>query len=489
MLFNSYQYLIFLPVVVGVYFLLTHALRNSWLLAASYFFYMSWEPRYALLILGSTIVAYGIAVLLTRVQSPKRRFLLLLVSLGSNLAVLFTFKYLGFFVRSIEIAGKLSGYTLDLPSLDLLLPVGISFYTFQTLSYSIDAYKKKVECERNFINFALYVSFFPQLVAGPIERPGNLMPQFREKHSFEGARVANGLKLICWGLFKKMVIADRLALAVNAVYNQPNVPEGPAIVLATVLFSYQIYCDFSGYSDIAIGSASILGVKLVNNFDRPYFSKSMADFWSRWHISLSTWFRDYVYIPLGGSRCLRRRVCVNLLIVFGISGLWHGADFTYIAWGLLHGGYLIAERFVKPIVDEKTMRWIGPRFPTFFSTIRVLWIFGFVTFAWLFFRANSITHAYFLVKAIPTGWSDIGFSFSGIEQVLGHLHLSTGSFGLIICLLILLETVSYLQRKTFCRKLFSDRPLWQRWPIYITLLLAILNLSIIEEIPFIYFQF
>ncbi len=489
MLFNSYQYLIFLPIVVGVYFLLSHALRNSWLLAASYFFYMSWEPRYALLILGSTVVAYWVAVVLTRVQSPKKRQLLLLISLVSNLTVLFLFKYFGFFLRSIEIAGKLSGYPQDLPGLDLLLPVGISFYTFQTLSYSIDVYKKKVECERNFINFALYVSFFPQLVAGPIERPGNLLPQFREKHRFESVRVVNGLKLICWGLFKKMVIADRLALAVNAVYNQPNGAEGPAIVLATFLFSYQIYCDFSGYSDIAIGSASILGFKLVNNFDRPYFSKSMGDFWNRWHISLSTWFRDYVYIPLGGNRCRSRRVLINLLIVFGISGLWHGADFTFIAWGLIHAGYLVAERFVKPIVEQKKMRWVGHRFSVLFSTIRVVWIWGLVTFAWLFFRANSITDAYFLVKAIPTGWSDMGLSLSSLEVVLAHLHLSFESFGIIVCLLIFLETISYLQRKTYCRKLFSDQPIWLRWPIYIVLVLAILNLSIIEEIPFIYFQF
>jgi len=253
--------------------------------------------------------------------------------------------------------------------------------------------------------------------------------------------------------------------------------------------SYQIYCDFSGYSDIAIGSANILGFKLVNNFDRPYFSKSMGDFWSRWHISLSTWFRDYVYIPLGGNRCRRRRVLVNLLIVFGISGLWHGADFTFIAWGLIHAGYLIAERFVKPIVEQKKLMWIGPRFPALFSTLRVVWIWGLVTFAWLFFRANSITDAYFLVKSIPTGWSDIGLSLSWLDVVLEHLHLSFGSFGIIVGLLIFLETISYLQRKTFCRNLFSDQPLWLRWPIYTILVLAILNLSIIEEIPFIYFQF
>jgi alginate O-acetyltransferase complex protein AlgI len=489
MLFNSYQYLIFFSIVTGLYFLFPHVLRNSWLLCASYFFYMSWEPRYALLILGSTVVAYSIAILLATVQSPRKRLLLLLISVVSNLGALLIFKYFGFLVRSIEISGMLLGQTLHLPVLDLLLPVGISFYTFQTLSYTIDVYLKKIECERKFINFALYASFFPQLLAGPISRAENLLPQFRENHIFDSARVADGLKLICWGLFKKMVIADRLALAVNAVYNHPNGTEGPAIVLATFLYSYQIYCDFSGYSDIAIGSANVLGFNLVNNFDRPYLSSSIGEFWRRWHISLSTWFRDYVYIPLGGGRCKRSRVIINLLIVFFLSGLWHGADFTFIVWGLVHASYLILERTLKPIVEKICDVLILRRFQVVICGIRVIWVWGWVSFAWLFFRANSITDAYLMVKAIPTGWSGLVFSSAGLETVLDHLQLSVKSFLVILILLIILETISYFERKTFCRKLFSEQPIWLRWPVYITLVLAILNLSIIEEIPFIYFQF
>lgn len=484
MLFNSYQYLIFLPVVVGLYFLFPHVVRNSWLLAVSYLFYMAWEPIYAILILGSTVIAYTVAILLTTVLSPQKRILLLLVSIISNLGVLIVFKYLGFFTRSIEIFGKLLGHTLHLPSLDLLLPIGISFYTFQTLSYSVDVYRKKVECEFNFINFALYVSFFPQLVAGPIERTGNLLPQFLEKHLYDSERIANGVKLIFWGLFKKMVIADRLALAVNAVYNQPNNAEGPAIVLATILFSYQIYCDFSGYSDIAIGSASILGFNLVNNFNRPYFSKSIGEFWSRWHISLSTWFRDYLYIPLGGGRSHNGKVLINLLIVFGISGLWHGANFTFIAWGLVHACYLILERTFKPLVDKICWKFIAPRFSFIILGSRILLVWGLVTFGWLFFRANCITDAFVMIKALPTGWSLVG-----IESMFSNLQLSGKSFGFIVILLIFLETISFLERKTYCRKLLTDKPIWFRWPIYIVIVLSILNLSISEEIPFIYFQF
>ena len=333
MLFNSIHFIFFFPIVVICYFLINPKYRWSLLLAASYYFYMSWNIKYLILILTSTIITYFSGIFIANTEMPSKRKIILALSLISNLSILFFFKYFNFTIDSIN--GILNTFNsgIGLPNMKFLLPVGISFYTFQALSYSIDVYRDKIKPEKHFGIYALYVSFFPQLVAGPIERSGNLIPQLKKKHTFEYNRVTDGLKLMLWGYVKKVVVADRLAIVVNNVYNNVHSYEGASLVLATVFFGIQIYCDFSGYSDIAIGAAHTMGYDLTDNFKRPYYSKTISEFWRRWHISLSTWFKDYLYIPLGGSRVSILRYYFNIFITFLISGLWHGANWKFAIWG------------------------------------------------------------------------------------------------------------------------------------------------------------
>jgi alginate O-acetyltransferase complex protein AlgI len=350
MLFNSIHFLIFFPVVTLVYFLLRgQNLRLLFMLAASYYFYMSWKWEYGILLFLTTFVDYVLGWLMASAQSKAVKRLLLVLSLCSNLSVLFLFKYYNFFRDAFNIvleAAHIPGlppFKFILPS-GIFLPVGISFYTFQSLSYTIDVYRGQTPAERNFIVFALYVSFFPQLVAGPIERSTHLLPQFRKPYNFDYRRTIEGLRLMLWGFFMKLCIADGVAGYVQSVYGHVHDYTGYPLLLATYLFAFQILCDFSAYSAIAIGSAKILGFDLMENFRRPYFAQSIEDFWRRWHISLSTWFKDYLYIPLGGSRVSTSRWCFNIMLVFLLSGLWHGAAWTFIAWGALHGVYMIAGR-------------------------------------------------------------------------------------------------------------------------------------------------
>ncbi|CAN5908465.1 hypothetical protein BH23GEM7_BH23GEM7_20090 [soil metagenome] len=352
MLFNSLQFLFFFPVVVALYFATPHRFRWTLLLAASYYFYACWKPEYLLLIIASTLVDYGAALGMGAAATQARRKAFLALSLGSNLGLLFAFKYFNFFNESARALFDQFNLFYGVPAFDVLLPVGISFYTFQTLSYTIDVYRGQREPERHLGIFALYVSFFPQLVAGPIERSTRLLPQFFEKHEFSADRVSSGLRLILWGFFKKIVIADRLAIYVNEVYGNPAGFDGPTLLLATYFFAFQIYCDFSAYSDIAIGAARVMGFELMQNFRRPYFARSIHEFWQRWHISLSTWFRDYVYIPLGGNRVPFWRWYVNLFAVFLVSGLWHGANWTFVVWGGLHGFYLVFSLMTRNVRDR-----------------------------------------------------------------------------------------------------------------------------------------
>ncbi|MFC1608484.1 MBOAT family O-acyltransferase [Candidatus Latescibacterota bacterium] len=337
MLFNSIHYFFFFPVIVAVFYSIPHRFRWMLLLAASYYFYMCWKPEYLVLILIATAVNYLAGLMMGAAASVKARKLYLVLSLSTSLGILFCFKYFNFFNESFRALFTRLNLLYDVQAFEVLLPVGISFFTFQALSYSIDVYRGDREPEKHPGIFALYVAFFPQLVAGPIERSTRLMPQFFKKVPFGCDRVTDGLKKILVGLFKKVVIADRLALYVDAVYNNQAQHSGSTLLLATIFFSFQIYCDFSGYSDIAIGSARVLGYELMENFKRPYLSRSVGEFWKRWHISLSTWFRDYLYIPLGGSRVAYWRRYTNIFIVFLISGLWHGANWTFVVWGALHG--------------------------------------------------------------------------------------------------------------------------------------------------------
>ena len=367
---------------------------------------MCWRPVYIVLIIISTLIDYCAARLMAATTvTAKRRFYLIL-SLCSNLGLLFAFKYLNFFNHSLNAVFHAFSITKVIPEFQILLPVGISFYTFQTLSYTIDVYRGKQAPERHLGIFALYVSFFPQLVAGPIERSTRLMPQFYKKVLWNYREVVDGMKLMLWGLFKKIVIADRLALYVDAVYNQPGQFHGYPLILATVFFAFQIYCDFSGYSDIAIGLARVLGFDLMKNFDRPYYAKSISEFWQRWHISLSTWFRDYLYIPLGGNRVAKWRWQANLFIVFLVSGLWHGANWTFIIWGGLHGFYLVFSLWTAELRSKIS----AALHLTHNINLQKIWqtgiVFVLVNFAWIFFRANELSDALYIAVNLLHGLGD-----------------------------------------------------------------------------------
>lgn len=364
-LFNSFAFLVFFPLVCMIYFLIPgNKWRNLFLLLASYYFYMSWNPTYAVLIFTSTLVTWGCGLLVERnAGNYRRQKVFLVVNLLINLGILFVFKYYNFINESIFHLFSLWGIRWEVPNLGVLLPVGISFYTFQAIGYSIDVYRGDLKAERNLFVYALFVSFFPQLVAGPIERAKNLLPQFRQKHHFDEANVIRGMKLMLWGYFMKLCVADRLALYVDAVYN--NIPQhnGTSLLIASVFFAFQIYCDFGGYSLIAIGAARVMGFSLMENFRRPYFAQSIKEFWGRWHISLSTWFKDYVYIPLGGNRVGRFRHALNLFVTFLVSGIWHGANWTFVLWGGFHGGAQVMEKHLPKDMSVNKCKMGGGKNP------------------------------------------------------------------------------------------------------------------------------
>lgn len=399
MLFNSFDFLLFFPVVCIIYFLLpNNRYKNPFLLIASYYFYMNWEPIYAVLILLSTVLTYICGVLVEKNKIKNRKKIFLTFSLLINFSILFIFKYYNFINESIFNLLSVAGIRLNLPSFDFLLPVGISFYTFQAVGYTIDVYRGNIKAEKNFFIYALFVSFFPQLVAGPIERAKNLLPQFHIEHKFNPDDVIEGLKKMIWGFFMKLCVADVLSNYVDAVYNNVSYHNGFSMFIATIFFTFQIYCDFAGYSNIAIGTARVMGFKLMNNFKQPYFSISIKEFWRRWHISLSSWFSDYLYIPLGGNRVKYSRHLLNLLITFLISGIWHGANWTFVLWGLLHGIYIIVENIIRKKIYTRNSENVLTR--VFYT----MFIFSLVSFAWIFFRANNINDGFIIVKKIFSDW-------------------------------------------------------------------------------------
>ncbi len=425
--FNSLEYLLFLPITVILYFILPQKIKNPMLLIASYFFYMCWNPVYALLMLFSTVVTFVCSICVHKKLLGKRKTWLV-ASLVINLAILFFFKYYNFTANSLTGLFSAVGIGANVPTLNILLPVGISFYTFQALGYTIDVYRQNIPCEKNFINYALFVSFFPQLVAGPIERTGNIVPQLKKAHKFEITNIRDGSLLILWGMMKKVVIADNLAVIVNTAYNDPTNHSGVQLAFATFCFAFQIYCDFSAYTDIARGSAKWLGIELCGNFKCPYAADSIKDFWRRWHISLSSWFKDYLYFPLGGSRKGKWRTILNLLIVFLVSGIWHGAAFTYIIWGLLHGLYqavgILTMPLRKKIFGEAKEDNIELKF------FKVIITFCLVCFAWILFRANSLSDALYIIKKIaltpaigmaPAGLDAMGLSWKAIIAVFSFV--------------------------------------------------------------------
>lgn len=431
MLFNSVAFLVFLPSVWMLY----HAVRRPMvrvvvLLAASYLFYAWWRVDYLALLVVSTLTDYACGLALGRWSGRGARRTALAFSLIINLGLLATFKYWSFIGEQLVWMSDWLGPRVHWPALDVLLPVGISFYTFQTLSYTIDVYRRRVEPERNVLRFALYVSFFPQLVAGPIERPQRLLPQLREPGEATTDQLVSGLRLMLWGMFKKVVVADRLALYVDVVYGNPTGHNGTQLTLATLFFAIQIYCDFSGYTDIAIGCARTLGFDLMKNFRRPYLAWSPAEFWRRWHISLSTWFGDYVYKPLGGSRCSASRASLNLMLTFLVSGLWHGANWTFILWGGVHGLLVLVERAYRRVAGLS--RDAAPTGLVTRAACTVVTLAGVVA-AWVFFRAPDAPSALYILSHLPVGWARTGIA-CGFAP--GHLLLS-----LILCAVVVVYDI------------------------------------------------
>lgn len=474
MIFNSFQFLIFFAVVTTLYFILDHRWRWSLLLISSCYFYMAFVPIY-ILILAFTIVVDYLAGIYIESASGRTRKLYLVCSLIANIGILAVFKYYNFITFNLSLLFAKFDATNPLPYLSILLPIGLSFHTFQAMSYTIEVYRGKQKAERHFGIYSLYVMFYPQLVAGPIERPQNLLHQFREKHEFNYSDVTGGLKLMAWGFFKKVVIADRLAELVDGVYGSPESHGTFGLALATVFFAYQIYCDFSGYSDIAIGAARVMGYRLMKNFDAPYQSLTISEFWRRWHISLSLWFRDYLYIPLGGNRVRVPRLYLNLFIVFLISGLWHGANWTFIIWGALHGLYLIFA-----LATEKWRARINAslglgRLPA----IQVIITFLLVCFAWIFFRADSLETAWMIIRRMVS-----------LQPQLVPFNLAPRQLLIDAFLIVFLEAVQYLQAHARLLDRFNNSPLVIRWSGYILLIFAILILGIFyHQTTFIYFQF
>lgn len=490
MSFNSIQFFLFFPIVVVIYYATPHRFRWGWLLAASYYFYMSWRPEYVLLIVASTLVDYYCGLMMWKSHNPIARTRWLWLSLCINLGILFGFKYLNFFSDSVrEILSQFSLFT-STPTFDILLPVGISFYTFQTLSYTIDVYRHKREPETHLGIFALYVAFFPQLVAGPIERSVQLLPQFYKRYSFDYVQATSGLRLMAWGLFKKAVIADKLAVMVDPIFADPYAYSGAVLTVATLLFAYQIYCDFSGYSDIAIGAARVIGIDLMTNFRQPYFSRSIPEFWRRWHISLSTWFRDYVYIPLGGNRVTKWRWYWNILVVFLVSGLWHGANWTFVIWGALHGLYMLIDTWTEP-TRLRIAESIGLlKVSRLHQMFQIGCTFVLVCLAWIVFRANSVQDAFHIITHLHVGWDQIAHDlliWDGVDVFRPDNRLLT--WCRIIGSLLLLEFIHIIEVRTTLEAAITSRAWYLRWAIYLLLLLAIMNLGINNELPFIYFQF
>lgn len=505
MLFNSMDFLIFFPIVIAVYFVIPRKTRYIWLLITSYYFYMSWNPKYAILIAASTVITYACSLLIERATQrggEKGRKISLVSSLVLNLGILFVFKYANFLISTVSRLMSMAGLTAIDRRLDILLPVGISFYTFQALSYTFDVYRGRINAERNLLKYALFVSFFPQLVAGPIERSENLLPQVQNADkinlwNFEN--IKNGFFLMVWGFFEKLVISDRAGLFVNNVINGYEAYGFAEISIAIILFAVQIYCDFGGYTHIAQGAARVMGFNLMDNFKQPYFAETIKDFWRRWHISLTSWFTDYLYIPLGGNRHGIIRKYLNILIVFGVSGLWHGAGWNYVIWGLLHAVYQIVGDAKKIIINkvrakcrygfnnimttEKGEKVVEASIST--KIRHRITTFLLVDFAWIFFVCDSTKHALAVIRQMFVHFKTTNLLESGLCQ--GDWNFLF--FGILVLLLVdhIHETGGSVL------ELLSRQELWFRWLVYFILIWSVILFGIYgiayDSSTFIYFQF
>lgn len=487
MLFNSLDFAVFLPVVFILYWFVTNKnlkLQNFLIVIASYTFYGWWDWRFLSLIIFSTLVDYSIGVLLSKEERVLKRKILLWTSIAVNLGFLGFFKYYNFFLDNFILAFSFFGMEINANSLNIILPVGISFYTFQTLSYTIDVYKRKLEPTKDIIAFSAFVSFFPQLVAGPIERATNLLPQFYKKRQFDYSKAVDGMRQILWGLFKKIVIADNCAQYANEIFNNSADYGGSTLVLGALFFTFQIYGDFSGYSDIAIGTSRLFGFNLMQNFAFPYFSRDIAEFWRRWHISLSTWFRDYLYIPLGGSRGGTWMKVRNTFIIFIVSGFWHGANWTFIAWGALNAIYFLPILLTKNNRRNLDTVAEGKRFPSIRELSSMLLTFGLTVIAWIFFRAENVDHAFEYIYDLCNGLTE----YKNYYKSYRVLYSDIGYAFIIISIgFILIEWIG--RRDQFALQKFAER-----WPRVIRLLFYYSIIFILysysgQEQQFIYFQF
>ncbi|MBN2159612.1 MAG: MBOAT family protein [Spirochaetes bacterium] len=536
MFFISLQYLIFFVLVVCVFFALPHRFRWIFLLAASYFYYMTWDPRYALLLVTTTVIVYVTALLMQNRPAGTRK-LLAVASLVANLSILFIFKYYNFFSGSLNDLFSLIGLNYSVPSVSLLMPVGISFYTFQALGYTIDVYRGTREPERNFGIFALYVSFFPVILSGPIERSTTLLPQLYQKTEFNYERVTDGLKLMAWGFFQKLVIADRLLEYANMVYANSSMVKGMPLVVATYFYMFQVFCDFSGYTDIAIGTAQVMGYRLLPNFKRPFFAESIPEIWRRWHMSLIMWIRDYIYIPLGGSRVNRPRWAFNIILVFTLSGLWHGAQWTFVTWGLINGVIIAISRMTRDMrnwvretifggimkitpaayfslsaacvavaalggaagiagIAGRAAAGVGGlaflgigvlrtrerAYGTFVNGLKKFWMI------FVMFQLFAVSAVFFKAKSMAQGWYILShFSTSNIPHLF--LVAKPMDFIITIFLIVFLLTIHYIQAtRGSIRQLVKTKPLLLRWAIYYLLVMSIIA-GMRQSSGFEYFRF
>ena len=480
MLFNSFEFLVFLPIVFMLYWFVFRGRRwqNLLVVTASYVFYGWWDWRFLLLIALTSLCVYGSGLLLEHYEGRRRRQqIVCAVNIVFNLGILGVFKYYNFFVENLDALFGMMGYHLGWVTMIVILPVGISFYTFQALSYTIDVYQKRLPATHDIIEFLAYISFFPQLVAGPIERATNLLPQFQRRRQFDYAKAVDGMRQMLWGFLKKLVIADNCATVVNEYWNHYQDLPGVSLFLMGVLFTFQIYCDFSGYSDIAIGCARLFGFNLMRNFNFPYFSRSIPEFWRRWHISLTTWFRDYIYFPLGGSRCDKWKIIRNVYIVWGVSGLWHGANWTFVCWGLFHATLLAIYNIFGINTKYKQVVAYGKYLPNIRETMQIALTFFLTVIGWIIFRAESMTQAVdFLTAMVSNRFFDAS-ALHGVTYIY---------FG------IALLAVEWLQRDKQHALQFSDAKPFNhrlvRWGIYYIILLLIAKYAGSSQ-TFIYFQF
>lgn len=495
--FNSIDFLVFFPVVCLCYYAIPRKIRYLFLLICSYFFYMCWNPRYAVLLFTSTVITWLSGLLLAgaekiQEEGKRERIRKLLVALSfiSNLAILFFFKYFNFATAILTRIFATVGVSIHMPVLDVILPVGISFYTFQALSYTMDVYRGEIYAEKNFLKYALFVSFFPQLVAGPIERSKNLLKQINKEHAFDVEKVRSGLLLMLWGFFQKVVVSEYLAIVVDNVYNNYTERTGYQLLIASICFAFQIYCDFGGYSNIAIGAARVMGFELMENFNVPYLSQSVAEFWRRWHISLSTWFRDYLYIPLGGNRKGNVRKQINLMIVFLVSGLWHGASMHYVIWGGLNGLYQVLGSVLKP-ARKSIMEKLHIQEEVFsHKVIKTVITFGLIDVSWVFFRA-TFRQALSILKQMAMFWQSSWFSWGHNLEAMGLNEKTVWALVIAVVVLFAADICKYchFDLNAFILK----QGIWMRWLIYMTAIFAILIFGIYgpsyDASEFIYFQF